>query len=384
MENKKRSEKFLRKRKMLMVMPLLIIPFLTIGFFALGGGQGQTENAVVQNGGLNLDLPSAAVKDEQEPTKLTFYKKVEEAERQREKELQQDSYFRPGDTEEEEKGTIEYGDPVEEKINRKIKLLEDEINRPAEEHIPAAKSYNKQFNGDVDRLEEMAVMMKEKQTDDPEMRQLDSMLEKILDVQNPERVRERMSVKSKEQSEAFFTVRRAEGWVPVSVMGSGLDTVAEVPAKAAYSIEAVVHETRSMVNGSVIKLRLVNDVKLGEQLIPKDHFVFGLVNLDGERLKVKVSSILFKNALFPVDMDVYDIDGLEGIYIPGSINRDVTKQSADNGLRLMEAGSLDQSFKAQVTAAGIGTAKNLLSKKIKLVKATVKAGYRVLLCSTQN
>lgn len=367
---------------MLMVMPVLVIPFVTFGFYALGGGQGQEKNPVAQNSGLNLDLPSASVKDEQEPTKLTFYEKVEEAERQRVKELQQDSYFQQGETGEEDEETA--GDPAEEKINRKIKLLEEEINRPVEEHIPAAKSYNKQFNGDVDRLEEMAVMMQEKQTDDPEMRQLDSMLEKILDVQHPDRVSERLNAKSKERSETFFTVSRAEGLVQVSVMGGGQETDAEVPAKAANSIEAVVHETRSMVNGSVIKLRLLNDVKLGGEVIPKDHFVFGVVSLDGERLKVKVSSVLFKNTLFPVDMDVYDIDGLEGIYIPGSINRDVTKQSADNGLRLMEAGSFDQSFRAQLTAAGIGTAKNLLSRKVKLVKATVKAGYRVLLCSTQN
>ena len=36
-------------------------------------------------------------------------------------------------------------------------------------------------------------------------------------------------------------------------------------------------------------------------------------------------------------------------------------------------------YQAQATTAGIQAAKGLLSKKIKLVKVTVKAGYRVLL-----
>jgi len=70
---------------------------------------------------------------------------------------------------------------------------------------------------------------------------------------------------------------------------------------------------------------------------------------------------------------------LPGIYIPGAISRDVAKQSADNSLQLMELGTMDPSLKAQAAAAGISTAKSLLSKKVKLVKVMVKAGYKVLL-----
>lgn len=73
------------------------------------------------------------------------------------------------------------------------------------------------------------------------------------------------------------------------------------------------------------------------------------------------------------------MDGLAGIHIPGAITRDVAKQSADNSLQMMELTTLDPSLKAQATAAGINTAKSLLSRKVKLVKVMVKAGYKVLL-----
>ncbi len=73
------------------------------------------------------------------------------------------------------------------------------------------------------------------------------------------------------------------------------------------------------------------------------------------------------------------MDGLPGIYIPGAITRDVAKQSADNGLQLMELTSIDPSVKAQVAAAGISTVKTMLSRKVKQVKVMVKAGYKVLL-----
>jgi conjugative transposon TraM protein len=226
--------------------------------------------------------------------------------------------------------------------------------------------------------------MKETRTDDPEMKQLDSLLEKILDVQHPARVKERLDEESKQQSGAFFTVRQAVGTVPVSVMSAEQDTVSAIPGTATSSIAAEVQETSTMVNGSVIKLRLLDDIRVGTSVIPKDHFVFGTARLDGERLKVTISSILFKNVLFPVNMYVFDLDGIEGIYIPGSVNRDVTKQSADNSLQLMDGASFNPTFKAQIAAAGIGAAKGLLSKKIKLVRCTVKAGYRVLLCPGRN
>jgi hypothetical protein len=73
------------------------------------------------------------------------------------------------------------------------------------------------------------------------------------------------------------------------------------------------------------------------------------------------------------------MDGLAGIYIPGAITRDVAKQSADNGLQSIDMTSVDPSLKAQAATAGINAAKSLLSRKAKLIRVYVKAGYRILL-----
>jgi conjugative transposon TraM protein len=146
-----------------------------------------------------------------------------------------------------------------------------------------------------------------------------------------------------------------------------------------HAIEAVVHENQILVNGAVVKLRLVNDVYIAGSLIPKDGFVFGVASLNGERLEIEINSIRSGNSLYPVKLEVFDMDGLPGIYIPGAITRDVAKQSADNSLQLMELSTMDPSLKAQAASAGINAAKNLLSKKTKLIKVMVKAGYRVLL-----
>lgn len=134
-----------------------------------------------------------------------------------------------------------------------------------------------------------------------------------------------------------------------------------------------------MVNGSTVKLRLGNPIFINGILIPKDHFLFGVTSLKGERLTIKINSLRYTNSIFPVDLSVYDMDGLEGIYMPGAINRDVAKSSADRSIQTLGVTSLDDSWGAQAAGMGIETAKNLLSKKVKLVKVVVKAGYKVLI-----
>ena len=46
---------------------------------------------------------------------------------------------------------------------------------------------------------------------------------------------------------------------------------------------------------------------------------------------------------------------------------------------MLEVTSLDPSLKAQAASAGLSAVKTLLSKKARLVKVTVAAGYKVLL-----
>lgn len=80
-----------------------------------------------------------------------------------------------------------------------------------------------------------------------------------------------------------------------------------------------------------------------------------------------------------MQLSVYDMDGMDGIYIPGAITRDVAKQSADRAIQGIGLTTLDPSLGAQAASAGIEAARDLISKKVKLVKVTVKAGYQVLL-----
>lgn len=150
------------------------------------------------------------------------------------------------------------------------------------------------------------------------------------------------------------------------------------------SFEAEVYDVQTLVSGSVIKIKLMTDIYVDGMLVPENHFLYGVCTLTGERLNVTINSIQYASQILPVSLSVFDLDGLEGIYIPGAIARDVAKQSSNQAVQDIRLNSLNPSLELQAASAGIETAKNLFAKKTRLTKVTVKAGYKVLLVNTSK
>ena len=99
MKNVQRSQAFLRKRKMMMVLPLLVLPFLTMAFWALGGGNGATNGKKQkQLQGLNLQLPNANLKDDKLADKMSFYDQADKDSIKLAEEMRNDPYFRNQDS----------------------------------------------------------------------------------------------------------------------------------------------------------------------------------------------------------------------------------------------------------------------------------------------
>ncbi len=408
---------FLRKRKMIMVMPLLVIPFLTMAFWALGGGKGDQSATTANTPGLNLNLPDANLEDDQLMDKLSFYEKADKDSVKKEEWMRSDPYYKgKADTAVMLNNELEQltqnsaskynqrlnpspyeitGNNPEQRIMKKLTLLEKEMNnQPVLNNQAPVKgnqsNQNNEFSGEVERLENMMQVMNNQDGEDSEMRELNGTLEKILDIQHPQRVKDKLKEKSLQQKDVVFAVSKQPVYDNVSLLDSikkkvqtgsvfhGVDNQINL-FEDNNGIEAVVHANQVIVNGAVIKLRLTTAVYINGILIPKGNCIYGIASLNDERLEIEINSVRNGNSLFPVKLEVYDLDGLSGIYIPGAITRDVAKQSADNGLQLMELTSMDPSFKAQETAAGINTVKTMLSRKVKQVKVFVKAGYKVLL-----
>ena len=426
------SQKFLRQRKFLMVLPILVLPFLTLLFWLLGGGTINQATARQPQNGLNMQLPSANLKDDKPLDKLSYYEKATSDSLKWQRLMESDPYYqRHGITDTSVhqnmdtapmgiaygnntatrrssaiKHNFTYDDPNETKVYQKLAQLDAALNKSSVPEANAEDNISKRMpvnnasvnSDDIDRLEQMMQTMNQKDGEDPEMQQLNGILEKILDIQHPDRVHEKIKQPSEIRKGQVFAVAVNNSNSNISLLsndGSENDrhhTDFPLQSNGFYSlydeatlsdspnaIQAVIQETQTLVNGSTVKLRLMNDIFINGVFIPKDHFIFGTANLNSERLGIKINSIRYHSSLFPVALSVYDIDGIEGICIPGAVTRDVAKQSAERAAQQIDISTLNPSIGAQTASAGIEAAKTLFSRKVKRIQVTVKAGYKVLL-----
>ncbi|MDR2272001.1 MAG: conjugative transposon protein TraM [Sphingobacterium sp.] len=412
-----------RKQRFLLMLPVLVLPFLTLMFWALGGGKStNAKPAEPVNKGINNSVPNAQIREDEGMDKLSFYDRAAKDSAQQRQQQKSDPNFalQQYDSGNAYQGmtvpskgypalrTSPYGgsgynDPNEAKIYQRLEQLNHALAQP-EPPLTATEqrlgfSGNSGLDGkDVDRLEQLMKQMQGGSGEtDPEMDQINGVLDKIMDIQNPERVKQQLQEASRLNKESVYAVSAANEKEIFSLLESspknkkeGQDDKAgvngfyaldseEQQAEDQNTVDAVIHETQTIVNGSTVKLRLLNDIYVNGRLIPKDNFVFGTAALSGERLVISISSIRFKKSLFPVALAVVDIDGIDGIYIPGAISRDVAKQSTDRAIQDLSFGTMSDNIGVQAAGAGLEAAKSLFSKKVKLIKVTVKAGYKVML-----
>jgi len=411
------SPKFLRRRKMLLALPLLVLPFVILGFWALGGGSGNASQATTPSG-LNPHLPNAQLKDDPSATKLSFYQQADQDSFRLNQQIKDDPFLRfrePKDTQlhfaqkySGDPSSADYRDPNEQRVYQKLAELNQQLNVPPVKSNSSGPKFSAAGSPkeDVERLDRLMLNMnKDSITADPEIDQLNGMMEKILDIQHPERVGDKLKQNSVEHKQEVFPVTAQDHPGDISlfqndtISNDNTDTLQKLNSHNEFyslddnnesgnatqnAIEAVIHETQTVVSGATMKLRLLSDVYIAGRLIPKNNLVFGTASLDGERLNIDIRGIRCQNSLLPVALSIYDMDGLEGIYIPGAISRDVAKQSTDNALQNIGLSTVDPSLKMQVASSGIEAAKSLISKKVKLIKVTVKAGYQVLLKDNNN
>lgn len=428
------SAKFLRQRKFLMVLPVLVLPFLILLVWTLGlvGDTKAETGAAKKYQGLNLNLPSAAPAKDSNWNKLKYYEQADKDSMKLKSLLKNDPFRQlepetvaTGEDTKSRNGFTYSYDPYpsgkktdhnEQRVYKKLAALNKELETAAERERqpkPLPNTMKKSVSlpsPDVDRLEKMMQTMQRKdEGEDPEMKQYNEMLEKILDIQNPERVQEKLRQQSEQHKRQVFAVETLrEDMISVlepkkdfskllaryktdsipeamqSFMESNRfysldESTTEMTAHRA--IAATIPENQTLVSGATLKLRLMEDIFIAGVQVPKDHFIYGLATLNGERLQVTISSVEYQDYILPVSLTVYDKkDGLPGIDIPGAITRDVAKKSAGQSMQgLSSINSLDPSIGAQALTAGLQAAQNIVSKSAKLVRVTVEVGYPVLL-----
>jgi conjugative transposon TraM protein len=421
----KKMEK--RKQKLLLIVPLPLAFFAALLFYGLGGGNTKKANGDGKLG-INTSVPTTKADGTTALDKLSIYMQADQDSAKKADLLSKDPFFQqtPGQTPAQPtpqpyiqeapvspfnvnaqarsmSGLQHYSDSNEQKVRSKLAELQKQLQSNADNNA-AQGFHNNPIASLLTDSEKPATLpdfsaltgQTAKKAPDPEMEQINGMLEKVLDIQHPERVKDRLQEISAKEKTKVFPVQAQEDPIITDLFRGRemadsnnrqgkinnrfyeLSTNTSVNS-AGNAIAAVIHDNQSVVSGATIKLRLEQDMYVQGTLIPAGSFVHGEGKLNGDRYLIDIKSIHFGNSVFPVKLSVFGLDGLEGVQVDGAISREVAKQGIDQGLQSMQLSSLDPSLSAQAASAGIETVKTLLSRKTRLVKVLLKAGHPVLL-----
>ncbi len=171
----------------------------------------------------------------------------------------------------------------------------------------------------------------------------------------------------------------------------GFHTAVGTPDKKdKNTIRACVHDNQTIIDGQSVRLRLLEPMRAGETVIPRNALVTGMGKVQGDRLGIDITSLEYAGTIIPVELAVYDSDGQEGIFIPGSIELNAVKEVAANmgaslgtSVSITNQGAGDQLL-TELGKGAIQGASQYISKKMKVVKVHLKAGYNILLYQDKN
>ena len=156
-------------------------------------------------------------------------------------------------------------------------------------------------------------------------------------------------------------------------------------------IQAIIDENIKAVDGSRVRLRLLDDVEIGKYVVKRGTYLYATVSgFSSGRVKGSISSILVDDELMKVSLSIYDTDGMEGLYVPNSQFRETSKDvasSAMSGNMNMGMGSMGSSLAQwgmQAVTNAYQKTSNAISKAIKKNKVKLKYGTFVYLVNEQE
>ena len=157
-------------------------------------------------------------------------------------------------------------------------------------------------------------------------------------------------------------------------------------------IKAIIDEEVKAVDGSRVRLRLLDDIDINGTPLPKGSYLYATMSGFGQqRVKGKVQSVLVGDEILKIGLSIYDVtDGLEGLYVPASQFRETAKDvgsSAMQGnmnLNNTSGGTSVSQWAGQALQNAYQKTSNAISKAIKKNRVRLKYGTQVYLVNSKQ
>jgi hypothetical protein len=356
-----------KKRKMLLFMPILVVPALALLFSILGGGKASAEDANGKSKLINDEFPSGIVKE----TDANKLKMSEESAKQ--EMLLNEDYKKSIDGNDFDYNNLSLSTKKDTLINTRLSntgLSNERLNAMSNAYQQGIYEGN---NGGTNEIGGYAntnngggygnqnkVRSAQQQNSAPPP--------------NPP-VAQNNTPKSK------FNITYGSGGGSSNSSSPSSST----QSKRVSFFKAVIHGDQQVKSGTTVKMHLLEEVRLDNLVLPVNTVIHGFGSSSGmERITLKVTSIRSNGEIVSVNWLVYDTDGNEGIRVPGygKDKQDVRNQTIDDGANEVSnaAGTELSEDRAAAAGARIGTNlfRNKASKK-RLPKVDLASGYQILI-----
>ena len=213
-----------------------------------------------------------------------------------------------------------------------------------------------------------------------QMIMLDS-LEKSRDpeIQAQLKAEERLK-KNKTKMEAFLN-----STLRVSKAGLNPHFNSIIREKENHFVKAVIDENVTGYLGSRIRFRLLEDVFIGKHRIAKGSILYGQISgFTLQRVNLNIVSILNNGEILPVNLSVYDTDGMQGLYVPQSAFREMMRELGENSVQGTTMDNSGQGFFTSLLSRAFQSTSQTIANLIRKNKAKIKYNSYIYLINEKD
>ena len=368
------------------IIPLIVLPFILIFFYAYQSAFSKDKVTDDNQAQLQEQMSdvSPEVKNKALTDKLNAYRELYR---------RGDGYTAVNQLQEEKVDGFRFDEMYNDKEKRKLDSIRDKLKQ--ESLTTQAKAKTLQGNEDLDHvLSSLVPRPQPAPRKEPARADEDPMLlfrrqmefaDSLAKANDPE------EKAAREEQARMEKVKKAEADMPLlkvkkaEVAESVFNTVKDNQQES--FIQAIVDENITGYVDSRLRIRLMDDLLVGSNLVRKGTYLYAKISgFSGQRVLLSITSIMQEGKILPVKLDLYDNDGLQGLYVPSSAFREFSREVGANssqGISIQQGenqnqlmmGVIQRMFQSTTTA---------VSRYIRKNRAKIKYNTLVYLIDPQT
>ncbi|MDR1225755.1 MAG: conjugative transposon protein TraM [Prevotellaceae bacterium] len=157
-------------------------------------------------------------------------------------------------------------------------------------------------------------------------------------------------------------------------------------------IQACVYGQQVIGDGQHLRIRLLEPMMVSGQVVSAGSVLVGMCKIGADRLRVSIASIEYGGIITRVALEVYDSDGQQGLYVPGSMEMEAGREigadiansvgsTAASQMSMFTQQSASEQIKADIGRGVVQGTFKFLGRKLQEVKVTVQDKHKIFLVS---